>query len=343
VDEYSDMIIDEGEAPLLAWMDPDEAREWVRKNKRRELIDKRMSVDEAVRKYIKDGSYIAFGGFGHVRVPMVVIYEIIRQGVKDLTIAAKTAVHDIDVLIAAGSVKRVEVAYAFGHELRGLSPAGRRAVEAGEVEVVSEWSNAGFQWRFKAAAMGLPFIPTRIMAGTDTFKKSSTKMIKDPYSGKPIILIPACYPDVAVIHVHRADKYGNAQIDGHLIEDYELARAAKRLIITTEEIVSTEEIRREPWRTSIPYILVDAVIEQRYGSHPCNMPLMYASDEEHIAEYLRLTRTREGAREYFDKYVYSVQDFWEYLELVGGIRKMKYLEDIEHFKAEPIFPWGVKK
>lgn len=333
-------ILDEGEAPLLAWMDPDEAREWIKENKKKEMVDKRVSVKEAIKKYVKDGSYIAFGGFGHVRVSMTAIYEIIRQNIRDLTIAAKTAVHDIDILIAAGNISKVEVAYAFGHELRGLSPAGRRAVESGKVKVVSEWSNAAFQWRFKAAAMGLPFIPARILLGTDTFRKSSAKIVKDPYSNKPFILIPACYPDVAFIHVHRSDKYGNAQIDGHIIEDYELARAAKRLIISTEKMVSTDEIRREPWRTSIPYFLVDAVVEQPYGSHPCNMPLLYASDEEHIAEYLRYSKSDEGIKEYLDKYVYGVEDFWDYLEKIGGMRKLKKLEDIENMKTMQIYPWA---
>jgi len=332
-------ILSEGEAPLLGWMDPDEAREWVRKNKQREYTSKLMSPSEAVRKFIKDGSYVAFGGFGHVRVSMVIVHEIVRQNIKNLIYAAKTAVHDIDVLIAAGCVSRVEVAYAFGHELRGLSPAGRRAVEKGEVEVVSEWSNAAFEWRFKAAAMGLPFIPARVIAGTDTFKKSSSKIIRDPFSNKPIVLIPACYPDVAVIHVHKADIYGNAQILGHTIMDFELARAAKRLIITTEEIVHTEELRRQPYQTTIPFFLVDAVVEQPFGSHPGNMPYIYAFDEEHFAEYLSLTMTKEGALQYLQKYIYGVEDFWEYLERIGGYRKLKYLMDLEKKRAEPIYPW----
>jgi len=332
-------ILEEGEAQLLGWMDPDEAREYFAKNKTKALVDKRLSPEEAVRKFIKSGDYVAFGGFGHMRTPMVIIYEMIRQGIKDLTIGAKTATHDIDVLIAAGSVSKVEVAYAFGHELRGLSPAGRRAVESGKVKVVSEWSNAGYQWRLKAAAMGLPFIPARMMMGTDTFRKSSAKVIRDPYSGKPITLIPAVYPDVAVIHVHRADKYGNAQIDGVLVEDFELARAAKKLIITAEEIVEEDLIRSQPYRTSIPYFLVDAVVEQPYGAHPTNMPYLYYSDEEHLGEYLKMTKTEEGTKEYLEKYVYSVKDFWEYLERVGGVKKLKYLEKVEKLQALPNYSW----
>ncbi len=332
-------IIDRGEAPLIGWMDPDEAREYFSTHKDKALRDKRISAKEAVERFIKDGDYIAIGGFGHVRVPMVIVYEIIRQKKKDLTIGAKTAVHDIDILIAAGCISKVEVAYAFGHELRGLSPAGRRAVESGKVKVVSEWSNAGYQWRLKAAAMGLPFIPARVMMGTDTFKKSSALLIEDPYSGKPLTLIPAVYPDVAIIHVHRADKYGNAQIDGALVEDFELARAAKKLIITAEEIVDEDVIRSRPYRTVIPYFLVDAVVEQPYGAHPTNMPGLYYSDEEHLGEYLKATKTEEGTEEYLEKYVYSVNDFWEYLEKVGGVKKLNYLKDVENLKRYPNYSW----
>jgi len=266
---------------------------------------------------------------------MALIYEIIRQGKRNLTMAGKTAVHDIDILIGAGCVSRVEVAYAFGHELRGLSPAGRRAVETGKCKVVAEISNAGYQWRFLAAAMGLPFIPARILMGTDTFEKSSAKIVRDPWSGKPVCLLPAAYPDVAMFHVPRCDKYGNAQIDGILVEDFELSRAARRVIVTTEEIVDEEVIRRAPDRTVIPFYLVDAVCEVPYGAHPTQMPYLYYFDEAHIREWLTLSRTEEGTKAYFDRYVFGVRDFEEYLERVGGVRKLTYLKRVEQLRAIP--------
>ena len=332
-------ILDEGKGELLGWYDPEEHREWVRKNKCLSMENKVMSLKEAISKFVHDGVYIAMGGFGHVRVPMAAIYEIIRQGKRNLIVSGKTAVHDLDVLIAAGCVSKVEVAYSFGHELRGLSPASRRAVETGKVKVAAEWSNAALQWRFKAAASGLPWIPAYVMLGTDTFKYSAAKIVKDPFTGRPICLIPACFPDIAIIHVHRCDKYGNAQIDGTLVEDFELARAAKRLIITTEEIIPNDKIRDEPWRTCIPYFYVDAVVEVPYGCHPCNMPTCYYFDEEHIAEYLRLTRTEEGTKQYFEKYVYGVDDFNQYLELIGGVEKLNYLKKLEQGRAKFIYPW----
>jgi len=336
-------VLSQGSGELIGWHDPDENREWIRDNKSRELIDKRMTMAEAVARFVPDGAFLASGGFGHVRVSMAAIYEIIRQRRRHLTLAGKTAVHDADILIASGAVDRVEVAYVFGHELRGLSPASRRAVETGQCKVVAEVSNAAYQWRFLAAAMGVPFLPTRNMLGTDTFTHSSAKVVQDPFSGKPICLVPACYPDVAIVHVTRCDMYGDAQIDGTLIEDFELARAARRLILTTEAIVPDSEIRRRPWRTVIPFYYVDAVIEVPCGAHPCHMPLLYSFDEEHIGEWLQVSRTTEGTKQYFDKYVYGVKDFYEYLELVGGLRKQQYLREVEELRAPMIAPWAKKK
>jgi acyl CoA:acetate/3-ketoacid CoA transferase alpha subunit len=330
----NDPISNDGE--LIGWHDPDENRQWVREHKTRAMLDKRTTVADAIRKYVPDGSLIATGGFGHIRVPMSLIYELVRQRKKDLIMIGKTAVHDIDILIGGGCVNRVEVAYSFGHELRGLSPCGRRAVESGQVKVVGETSNAGFQWRFLAAAMGVPFMPVRSLLGTDTLRHSSAKVIEDPWSGKPIALVPACYPDVALFHVHRCDQFGNAQIDGIAVEDFELVRAARRVLITTEEIVDHEEIERQPWRTVIPFYLVDAVIEVPFGAHPTEMPVTYYFDEDHIAHWLEVSRTPEGTQQYFDEFVFGVPDFDAYLEKIGGLRKMTELKRI--MKLQPPLP-----
>lgn len=332
-------VLQEGTGELIGWHDPDEAREWVLKNKSRELKDKTISVKEAVSRFVRDGDFIASGGFGHTRISMAIVYEIIRQKKRSLIMAGKTAVHDLDVLVSSACVNRVEAAYSFGHELRGLSPGSRRMVQTGQCKVVAETSNAGYQWRWLAAMMGLPFIPSRNLLGTDTLRYSSCKVIEDPFGGKPITLIPAAYPDVAFIHVHRCDVYGNAQIDGILVEDFELSRCARRLIVTTEKIVDNEFIRREPWRTSIPFFVVDAVVETPYGSHPCEMPGMYYYDEDHIAEWLSLSRTPEGVNEYLQKYVFSVDRFEDYLKLCGGVKRMRYLKRREFLQEPMTAPW----
>jgi 3-oxoacid CoA-transferase subunit A/glutaconate CoA-transferase subunit A len=332
-----------GEGELIGWHDPDEHRAWVAEHKSRALKDKRTTLEDAVDEYVQDGALVACGGFGHIRVSMATIYEIIRQGKQDLTLCGKTSVHDGDILIASGCVSRVEVAYAFGHELRGLSPASRRAAESGRCQVVADISNAGYQWRFLAAAMGLSFIPTRVMLGTDTLQRSSAKVIEDPFTGKPICLVPACYPDVVLMHVHRCDKYGNAQIDGIAVEDFELARAARRLIVTTEEVIDNEAIRQSPQDTVIPYYVVDAVIEVPYGAHPALMPGRYYFDERHIGEWLKLSKTEQGVAEYFDRYVYGVESFAEYLELIGGSEKLEYLRQVEDLEAPLEAPWLEEK
>ena len=325
-------IVAEGQGELIGWRDPDENRAWVRDNKQRGLVDKRMSVPEAIGKFVKDGNYIAMGGFGHIRIPMAFIYEMIRQGRRNLSMAGKTAVHDLDVLIGAGCVNKVEAAYSFGHELRGLSPAGRRGVESGKVKVAAENSNGGYQWRFLAGMMGIPFIPVRNLVGTDTFAKSVAKQVRDPWSGKSVTLMPAAYPDVAFFHVPRCDKYGNVQIDGILVEDFELARAARRVLISTEEIIDEEEIRRDPRQTVFPYYVVDAVCEVPFGAHPTLMPYRYFFDEVHIYEWMTLAKTEEGAQQYFQKYVFDVADYNEYLERVGGLRKLTELKQIEQLR-----------
>jgi hypothetical protein len=202
-------------------------------------------------------------------------------------------------------------------------------VESGQVQVCGEISNAGYQWRFLAAAMGVPFMPVRTMLGTDTLKHSSAKVIQDPWSGKPIALMPACYPDVTLFHVHRCDMYGNAQIDGITIEDFELARATRRLVMTTEEIIDHEEIQRQPWRTVIPFYLVDAVVEVPYGSYPGNMPYLYFSDEEHLAQWMKVEKDPKEFEKFLEHYIYGVSCFEEYLERCGGLKKMKELQKLE--------------
>ena len=334
-----DSILGHGQGQLIGWHDPDDARQYVRQNKDRQLKDITLSAEEAVERFIEDGDFIASGGFGHIRISMAIIHEIIRQGKRKLVLAGKTGVYDADLLIAARCVDRIEVAYAFGHELRGLAPASRRRVESGECKVLAEISNAGYQWRLLAGMMGLPFIPTRTMLGTDTLKHSSAAVIEDPFSKKPITLVPAAYPDVAFIHVHRCDIYGNAQIDGALIMDYELARCARRLILTTEQIVDTELIRQKPWHTVIPAFFVDAVVEVPFGSHPCEMPALYDFDEDHIAEWLELSRSDEGVEQYLQRYVHDVPDFAAYLEKVGGEPRLEYLKRREALLEPKTAPW----
>ena len=310
-------VIQSGIGELIRPPDLNAFREWNRQ-KPKALIDKRMSEAEAINRFVHDSDYIGTELYGTVRCPMSLINEIVRQGKKDLLIAGQ-GVLELDMLLAASLVKKLDITY-IGLEVYGVSNCLRREVESGRVETCVEWSNAAFAGRFKAAAMGVPFIPLRSMLGTDTLKYSSAKVVRDPFTGDPICLIPALILDVGLIHVHRADKYGNAQIDGISGFATEMSRACKTLIVSTEKIIDSEEIRRYPDRTIIPYYLVDAVVEAPFGSHPGEMCYMYERDEDQLREWVKAAETPDTTQAYLNKYIHGVKDHQEYLELVGWER-----------------------
>jgi acyl CoA:acetate/3-ketoacid CoA transferase alpha subunit len=310
-------IIDSGVGPMLQPPDLDAFREFNRR-KPKTLIDKRMSEAEAVGRFIRDGDYIGTELYGTVRCPMSLVSEIIRQGRKDLRVAGQ-GVMELDMLIGAGAIKAMDLTY-MALEVYGVSNCLRREVESGRISPVVEWSNAGIAWRFKAAAMGVPFLPVRSMLGTDTLKYSSAKVARDPFTGQSVCLLPALILDVGLIQVHRADIHGNAQVDGITGFCVEMARASKRLIVSTERIVPTDEIREHPDRTIIPYYLVDAVVEAPFGSHPGEMAYDYERDEDQIREWVEATKTVETTQAYLDKYIRNVKDHAAYRELIGAAR-----------------------
>jgi glutaconate CoA-transferase, subunit A len=322
-----------GDGPLFADPSANRARAFFA-NKPRALTDKLVSVADAVRRLVHDGDYLAIGGFGCDRLPTAVVHEIVRQGRQNLTLAGHTATHDFQILCAGNltgrgkTLARCDVAYIVGLEARGLSPHARRVVESGEIEC-TEWSNYALAVRFKAAAMGLPYLPIRSMLGTDTFRKSAAREILCPFTGEKLLALPALYPDSAVIHVHEADRYGNCRIRGTTVADADIARAAKRLIITCERLIPSDEIRQDPSRTIIPFYCVDAVCEVPFGSYPGNMPYEYFSDEKHMREWLDAESDMDRYRAFVDKYLFGVNDFNEYLQLCGGLSRLQQLRQEE--------------
>jgi glutaconate CoA-transferase subunit A len=308
--------------------DPEAARAFFR-DKSRALTDKVMPVKEAVSRFVRDGDYVASGGFGADRIPTAVLHEILRQKKRNLGFLGHTSTHDFQIM-AAGNLggekllARVDIAYVVGLEARGLSPHARRVMESGEVEVC-EWTNFALACRLRAAASGVPFIPARCMLGTDTLRWSAAVEIECPFTGQKLVALPAVYPDVSFIHVHESDCYGNCRIRGITIADLDLARASKRLIVTAERLISNDEIRSAPNQTVIPSFCVDAVCEVPYGSYPGNMQGEYYSDEEHLFLWLDAERDEEGFRAFLTKYVYGVPNFESYLQLCGGLERMKQL------------------
>lgn len=317
--------------------DVDGARAFFRQ-KPRGMVDKRMTVQEAVERFIHDGEYIAMGGFGSVRIPTAVLHEIVRTRKRRLGFSGHSSTHDFQILAAGECLDRCDISYVVGLEMRGLSPNARRYMESGAVRT-TEWSNAGLAWRYKAAAMGVPFLPARVMLGSDTGRYSAAKVITCPYTGQPYLAVPALFPDVGIIHVHQADMYGNAQIEGISIVDLDLARASCRLIITAERIVSTDFFRQNPVKTSIPFWLVDAVCHVPYGSYPGEMPFEYTSDEDHFAEWLEAERDPQTLQAFLQRYIYGTRDFAEYFALACGEERMRALRANEPLKrAEPECP-----
>jgi len=320
---------DQHAAKIYGWEHPDTMRAYRQEHKSMLKKDKLTTLSEAVKRGVKDKDYIVFGGLGSVRNPMAAVHEIIRQKIGNLTFGGKASQHDGHVLIAAGNITKAEVAYAFADEIRGLSRPARSAVESGHLEVLSETTNAAYQWRFTAAMKGLSFYPTRTALGTDTLQYSGSKTIVDPFTNEKVELLPACYPDVAIIHVHRADRYGNCQIDGNITEDVEIAHAAKFVFITAEEIVADEVIMKDPALTKIPYFVVDAVVEAPYGSHPNQVPGLYSFDEKHWQTWLDASLTDEAVEAYLATYVYGSKDHFDYLDKIGGVRVLNQLEKVE--------------
>jgi acyl CoA:acetate/3-ketoacid CoA transferase alpha subunit len=316
-------VIESGLGELFQPPDPDGFRKYVHEQKNTRMVDKRMSERDAVAKFVQDGDYLGTELYGTVRAPMSLCREVVRQGKKNLRVAGQ-GVADIDLLLAAeGTVSALDVTY-IAWEVYGISSLLRRAVESGRVKT-TDWSNGGITWRFKAAAMGVPFLPVRSMLGTDTFKYSAAKTVKDPWTGKPVCLVPALFLDVGLIHVHKADMFGNCQVEGVSGFVFEMSRACKKLVVSAEEIVPTEEIRREPEKTVIPYYLVDAVVEAKYGSHPGEMCYRYWRDGEHLMSFLKDSADPEKTKAYLDKWVYGPKDHAEYLKLVG-MERLRQLE-----------------
>jgi len=323
----------QGDGVLFTDPDADRARAWFA-GKPRALTDKVTTVGDAVARLVADGDYLALGGFGSNRLPTAVAHEILRQGKQHLGFAGHTATHDFQILCAGNltgrgqTLARVDIAYVVGLEARGLSPHARRVMESGEV-ASTEWTNYTLAGRLRAAAMGVPFLPARSLLGTDTFRRSAARVIQCPFTGATLAALPALYPDVAAIHVHEADRFGNSRIQGATVADLDLARAAKRVIVTCERLIPHDEIRRDPSRTVVPFFCVDAVCEVPYGSYPGNMPYEYYSDESHLRSWLEAERDLTTLRAFLEANIYGVSDFSAYLQRCGGLPRLQQLRQEE--------------
>ncbi len=296
---------------------PDEFREFVRDRKSRKPADKLCTARDAVSRFVCDGDYIVYDFSSLTRGPQSLIREVIRQRKRDLWIGAEFTLHESALLAGAGCASRIDVGFlGYGNYIG-------QAVCEGRVKVF-EWTNGGLALRILAGARGVPFLPTRDLLGSDNLGVSAAKVIEDPYTGQPVCLVPALNPDVAFIHVHQADAYGDARIFGTNLFALEAAMASRRVILSAEEIIGPDEFRKDPMRTTIPYFLVDAVVHAPFGAYPGAMPARYEIDLEHV-DRLNAIRTDEQMSRYLEENIYGVADHEEFLDKRVGAARMKEL------------------
>ncbi len=278
-------------------------------------MNKLCSLREAVSQYVKDGDSVYAAGFTHL-IPFAAGHEIIRQGRKNLTLARATPDLIYEQMAAAGCASKIIFSY-MGNPGVGSLRNLRSLVEKKLVEI-EEYSHFAMITRLQAGASGLPFLPMNETGAFDLEKVNSNfKRVTDPYSGKPVVVVPALNPDVAIIHVQRADSSGNAQIWGILGEQKEAAFAAERVILTAEEIVPEEVIRSDPNRTLIPDLIVDAVCHVPFCSHPSYTQGYYDRDNEFYLQWDKISETPESVQQYLDEWVFGLPDRDAYWKKLG--------------------------
>lgn len=279
-------------------------------------MSKLCSMQEAVSQFVQDGDTLYAAGFTHL-IPFAAGHEIIRQGRKNLTLARATPDLIYDQMVAAGCASKIIFSY-IGNPGVGSLRIVRNEIEAGRL-AWEEYSHFGMISRLQAGASGLPFIPMNPTAAGDLERVNPNyRSVNDPYSGQPVTVLPPLCPDVAIVHVQRADAQGNAHIWGIIGEQKEAAFAAKRVILTAEEIVSDEVIRSDPNRTLIPEFIVDAVCHVPYCAHPSYTQGYYDRDNAFYLEWDHITESPEATRAWLDEWVYGVHDRAEYWQKLGA-------------------------
>jgi glutaconate CoA-transferase subunit A len=283
---------------------------------------------------VPSGAHVALSGFATARCAMAFAHEVIRQGIKELTVSQCVAGMDADILVGAGAADRI----IYGGGSRGRSGPHyclRRRIEDGTL-AKEELSSLSMTFRYLAGSLGLPFIPIRSLRGSDILERLReveppvVANVEDPFTGEDWLVLKPVTPDVAVVQAQVADEDGNAWILGPRWDNEEQVKSSERAIVCTERLVSTEAIRRAPERTVVPGFRVSHVVNLPFSAHPTSVYGVYDFDAGHIKEFADASKTPQGFQEYLDKYVYGVEDHWGYLELIGG---MEYLNTL---RADPV-------
>ena len=315
-----------------------------------EIEDKLLTLEEAVRRFIKNGSQVAIGGFTVTRNPMAIAYEIIRQHIKDIHLVCHSHGQALDVLIGAGCVKRLEIAYGGNGRYAPTCIRFKKTIQRGEIQF-EDYSNYQMSLRFLAGALGIPFIPTKSGLGSDLInlegfspeirkeKKVASKkyvVTQNPFNGDDdkVVLLPALNPDVAILHAQYVGEDGTVRIKGLTFADIEQAKSADTVIVTCEEIVPRSFIRLDPDQNSLSPFFVDAIIKIPYGAHPTAVYTCYDYDPRHLNLYKKVADDDNTFRKYLDEWVYGVKSHEEYLEKVGS-------STLFQIKANPVLGYAV--
>ena len=276
---------------------------------------KLMTMKEAVSKFVSDDSTVYLAGFTHM-IPFAAGHEIIRQRRKDLTLCRATPDIIYDQMIAAGCAKKLVFSYA-GNPGVGSLRCFRRALEKGQPKPleIDEYSHFGLSGRLFAGATNMPFLPMRTNLGSDLPPQNpNMRTVKDPYTGDEISVVPPLRPDVAVVHVQRADVNGNAHIWGIVGEQKDAAFASKKVILTCEEIVDEAVIRSDPNRTLIPDFVVHAVVHEPWCAHPSYTQGYYDRDNEFYMQWDEITKEHDTTMKYLEEWVFGVENRAQYIK-----------------------------
>jgi len=280
---------------------------------------------------VRDGDIVALQNMATQAAPMALVRELIRQDRHGLGLVVLVGGIAVDWLAAAGAIDRL-IGAAVSMEQFGLCQQYRQAVEQGRIRV-EELSETLLNARLGAGARNLPFLPTRGAIGSDliTHNPDNLKMLEDPFGGSPVLACRALVPDVALIHAHRADRYGNIQYDPTVMwpDIAIMPKAARQVIVTAEAIVDSEVLRRHPERTILPGFMVDAVVEVPYGAHPTSFFPCYGYDSEFHLQWTSISRDTEKAAGFIDRYIRGPSTQQEYLECAGGAATLARIEKWE--------------
>lgn len=287
-------------------------------------MDKLRSLHDAIALDVQDGASIAVGCALESLIAFAASHEIIRQQKRHLTLIGPISDMQFDQLIGAGCVRKI-IASWVGNVAAGLGHNYRRAAEAGiphSIEI-EEHSNFTIGLGLQAASMGLPFLPTRTIKGSDFAKAEQFRRVRCPFTGENLVAVRAIQPDVAILHVQRADRDGNAHMWGNFGVMREAALAAKTVILTCEEIVEHDLILSDPNRTVIPGFVVSSVVHEPFGSFPSPTQGYARRDDDFYFEYHQATRTREGFDDWLQEWVLGIGNHREFLNRLSKVRTNK--------------------